>query len=68
MFRWALGLMLVFGLAATGCHTMAWNSTAVPGTNQRLVVGAYQGFFNAYPQVWVYENGKCEIVDIEFVD
>lgn len=49
---------------AAGCHTVAWDSVAVPGSNQRLVVGAYSGFLQpTRPQMWVYEGGVATPVE-----
>ena len=69
MFRKALGVtLLAAGLALAGCHTIAWDSTEVAGSDQRLVVGAGTGFFSSKPRIWVYENGECQPVTIQYAE
>ena len=52
--------LLTTGLMA-GCGSVYTSQLAVPGTNQRLVVG-----HDNWPskQIWVIENGKVDTVKI----
>ena len=60
-----LGLIgLLAALACGGCVSHFNDQVALPGGNQRLVVGSKQAFWGAKAKIWLLENGQFSEVKV----